>query len=344
MASERKFIVENIRRILLKEHIRRATERAGFGGIDVQRTPVGTRITLIAERPGMVIGHKGSTIKDLTNDIETIFEFDNPKIEVQEDPNPSLNPIIMAEKLASALERGWHFRRAGHSTVRRIMESGARGCLVTISGKLTGERHRTEKFKAGHIKFCGEPKNQWMRVGYAVAKKKPGVMGIKVAIMDPNAILPSEIKVKPLPTEAQIAIQKALEDKAKEVALTAEGVTAAAIPAIPVEGETGIKGAKPELAAEGVAAEGDGVGEDGKIDPSKSKRARKKEVGEAKKVEAKKKEEERKRKKEEKKKLEEEAKAVETAKSAAAATVAPKVDDVQKEEKNPLPKPIGEGK
>jgi len=337
MASERKFIVENIRRILLKEHIRRATERAGFGGIDVQRTPVGTRITLIAERPGMVIGHKGSTIKDLTNDIENIFEFDNPKIEVQEDPNPSLNPIIMAEKLASALERGWHFRRAGHSTVRRIMESGARGCLVTISGKLTGERHRTEKFKAGHIKFCGETRNQWMRFGYAVAKKKPGVMGIKVAIMDPNAIMPSEIKVRPLPTPAQEAIQKAIEAKAMETVPTAGGE--GAVPAITKEGDIAAKEAKPDVAVEGVSTEGDE-----KVDASKSKRARKKEVSEAKKIDSKKKEEERKRKKDEKKIKEDDAtKAAEAAKSNAPTSEAPKAADVPKEEKNPLPKPIGEG-
>ena len=61
----------------------------------------------------------------------------------------------MAEKLAFALERGWHFRRAGHSTVRRIMDNGARGCQIIVAGKLTGERHRTEKFKEGYIKFCG---------------------------------------------------------------------------------------------------------------------------------------------------------------------------------------------
>jgi small subunit ribosomal protein S3 len=102
----------------------------------------------------------------------------------------------MSEKLASALERGWHFRRAGHSTLRRIMEAGAKGCLVRISGKLTGQRHRTEKFKAGHIKYCGEPKALFLRQGFSVAKLKPGVIGVTVWIMDPNARLPDEIKVK----------------------------------------------------------------------------------------------------------------------------------------------------
>src|SRR5256884_2929982 len=102
----------------------------------------------------------------------------------------------MAEKLANALERGWHFRRAGHSTVRRIMEAGAKGCLVVIAGKLPGQRHRTEKFRAGHIKYCGEPRTLWMGLGFASAKLKPGVIGVTVEIMDPRAKLPDEIEIK----------------------------------------------------------------------------------------------------------------------------------------------------
>ena len=110
MTSERKFIAENIKRVLLKEYLKKKVERAGFGGIDIQRTPMGTRVTLIAERPGMIIGRKGGAIKDLTDIVTEEFEFDNPQIEVQEEKNPSLNPHIMAHKLAAALERGWHFR------------------------------------------------------------------------------------------------------------------------------------------------------------------------------------------------------------------------------------------
>ena len=62
----------------------------------------------------------------------------------------------MASRLVSSLERGWFFRRAGHSTVQNIMDAGARGCIVILSGKITGARHRVEKFQKGHIKYCGE--------------------------------------------------------------------------------------------------------------------------------------------------------------------------------------------
>ena len=167
--KDKRIITENMRRMLLREYLMQETRRAGFGGLDIQRTPMGTRVTLLAERPGLVIGRKGGAIKSLTDAVERQFKFDNPQIEVQEVGNPSINAQIMAEKLANALERGWHFRRAGHSTVRRIMEAGGKGCLVIIAGKLTGQRHRTEKFKAGHVKYCGKPRELFMDRGFAVA-------------------------------------------------------------------------------------------------------------------------------------------------------------------------------
>lgn len=227
MASERKFVTENIRRVLLKEYMMKKVGRAGFGGLDVQRTPMGTRVTLITERPGLVIGRRGEAIKSLTKAIEEDFKFNNPQIEVQEVENPNLNAQIMAEKLANALERGWHFRRAGHSTVRRIMDAGARGCQVIIAGKLTGARHRTEKFKEGHIKYCGQAKLDFMQEGFAVAKLKPGVMGVTVQIMHPKARLPDEIQIippqpeaapaaPPPPTPEEAAKEKTEEEKAAE--------------------------------------------------------------------------------------------------------------------------------
>jgi small subunit ribosomal protein S3 len=224
MANESKFIAENVRRVLLKEYLMKEVSRAGFGGLDVQRTPMGTRVTLITERPGIVIGRRGAAIKNLTRAIEEDFKFDNPQVEVQEVDNPNLNAQIMAEKLAFALERGWHFRRAGHSTVRRVMDSGARGCHVVIAGKLTGERHRTEKFKEGYIKFCGEPKLKFVRQGFAVAKLKPGVIGVKVEIMAPDARLPDETDV--MSPEEAVKVLPEMVDKImpKEESALAEAV------------------------------------------------------------------------------------------------------------------------
>jgi small subunit ribosomal protein S3 len=235
MASERKFVIENIKRVQLKEYMMKQLNRAGFGGLDIQRTPMGTRVTLITERPGLVIGRRGAAIQALTKAIEEDFKFNNPQIEVQQVDNPALNAQIMAEKLASALERGWHFRRAGHSIVKRIMDSGAKGCQVILSGKLTGQRHRTEKFREGHIKYCGDPKFTWMREGFAAAKLKPGIIGVKVWIMDPNARLPDEVIYKVAPTATQELLEAGSPGKLstkEELSIAAAGVAA---PVAPVE-------------------------------------------------------------------------------------------------------------
>jgi small subunit ribosomal protein S3 len=195
MGSERKFLQENMRRVLLKEYLVEQTKRAGFGGVTITRTPMGTRVTLVCERPGVIIGRRGEYVRALTETIAKDFKLDNPQIEVQEEKKPNLNAQLMAEKLAVALERGWHFRRAGHSTVRRIMESGARGCQVILSGKLTGERHRTERFKAGTIKYCGTAAIYLMKKGFCQARLKPGVIGVVVWIMPPDAKMPDEVSV-----------------------------------------------------------------------------------------------------------------------------------------------------
>ena len=220
MAGERKFIRESTNRILIKEFLIKKVEGAGFGGMNIQRTPMGTRINIIVERPGMVIGKGGNKIKEITSEIKDKFNVDNPQIEIQEaGSKASLNAQIMAEKLAEALERGWHFRRAGHSTVRRIMNAGARGCQVVIAGKLTGARHRTEKFTEGHIKYCGETARDVMLRGFAIAKLKAGVLGVKVSIMKPDVKLPDEITIKiskeEKPDEKQPAIEEKKIDKQK---------------------------------------------------------------------------------------------------------------------------------
>lgn len=192
----RKFIDRNVERLLVREFLLSKTEKAGFGGLDFQRTPEGTKVTLSAERVGMVIGRKGKIINELQRRLQDDFNLENPRLEVAEIDNPALNAQVMASKLASALERGWYFRRAGHSSLLNIMDAGAKGCLVVLSGKLTGSRNRTQKFQAGHIKYCGDTAIQFMDVGKAVCVKKLGTIGCTVAIMRPGSKLPHEIRIK----------------------------------------------------------------------------------------------------------------------------------------------------
>ena len=191
----RTIVNRDVERHLVKEFLMQNTKRSGFGALDIRRTPQGTEVTVHAERPGMVIGRKGKIINELQKRLNEEFDLENPKLKVEEIEKATLNAQVMAEKIASALERGWYHRRAGNSAAQNIMDSGARGVIVTLAGKLTGSRNRTEKYIRGHVKYCGETALQHMDRGYSVAVKKLGTIGVTVAIMRAGTKLPHEISI-----------------------------------------------------------------------------------------------------------------------------------------------------
>lgn len=192
----RNMIGRNVERQLVREYLLKETERAGYGGLHFNRTPEGTKVTLSAEQVGRVIGRRGKIIHGLQRRLQEDFKLTNPHLEVEEIEDSRINAQVMASRLASSLERGWFFRRAGHSTVQNIMDAGARGCIVILSGKITGARHRVEKFQKGHIKYCGETALQFMDVGFSTAVKKLGTVGCTVRIMRPGTKLPHEIVIR----------------------------------------------------------------------------------------------------------------------------------------------------
>ena len=215
MAVERKFVEDRVRKLRVKEWMAQEVRNAGFGGVDITRTPLGTQITLFVERPGLVIGKGGRRIRMLTEKLKE-FGIENPQVSVDEIENPEFNAKLMASLLARALERGWYFRKAGYRFLYRIMEAGAKGCEIEISGKLTGERARTEKFVAGTMVHTGEPIYTAVRTGYDVAIKKLGVLGVKVRIIPPDAELPDEFEVKePIKVEPEAKEEKVTEIEAE---------------------------------------------------------------------------------------------------------------------------------
>ena len=213
----RALVDRNVKRQLVREFLLRETERAGFSGLTFTRTPEGTKISLRAEQVGWVIGRRGKGIHELGNRLKTDFDIDRPHLDVEEVEEPRLSAQIMASKLASSLERGWFFRRAGHGTAQQIIDAGARGCLVVLSGKITGARHRVEKFQQGHIKFCGETALEFMDTGFSTAVKKLGTIGCTVKIMRPGVRLPHEIIITDrsdsgLPPLSDVAIFESTEE------------------------------------------------------------------------------------------------------------------------------------
>jgi small subunit ribosomal protein S3 len=215
------FVLKGLQRIRIDEYLDSELKRAGYGGADIQKTPLGTRLTIYATRPGFVIGRRGKTVRELTEALKRVFAIDNPQIEVAEVEVPEFDAKIMAAKLASSLERGFQYRRAVYSVMRRIMEAGAKGTEITISGKLSSQRARYQKFKDGVVTKCGEPVKTFVREATSPAFMKPGVMGVRVVVMLPGE-LPDKIKVK-YPEIPQPVAQPAAQPAAQPLASMPEG-------------------------------------------------------------------------------------------------------------------------
>jgi len=172
----------NFRNMELNEYLSSSLSQAGYGGAEVQKTPIGTKITLFVIRPGLVIGRKGSGIRDLTTKLEQQFNLENAQISVTEVTKPELNPHIMANRIAQLIERGTAFRRASLWTINTIMGAGAMGVEVTVSGKLRGERAHFEKHSAGTIPKSGKVAEEVVRSSTNSILTKMGLVGIKLKI------------------------------------------------------------------------------------------------------------------------------------------------------------------
>jgi small subunit ribosomal protein S3 len=174
----------------LDEYLEGQLKEAGYAGVDVQRNPVGTRITVFVTRPGLAIGRRGTGIKELTERVAQKFNLPNPQIAVSEVERPELNPRIMAQRTAQIVARGTAFRRAANWTMTTIMEAGAMGCEIGVAGKLRSDRAHKEKYRMGVVPKSGETADEIVRSATTDVLLKLGLFGIKVKIAIADAIPP----------------------------------------------------------------------------------------------------------------------------------------------------------
>ena len=194
MSAVKNVMKSNYRNMELDEYLAATLKDAGYGGVDVQKTPIGTRITLYVTRPGLVIGRKGAGIRDITTKLEQKFALTNPQISVLEVPVPELNPKIMCNRIAQLIERGTAFRRACLWTINTISNAGALGVEVTVAGKLRSERAHFEKHSAGIMPKSGDVAEKVVKVGITHVLTKMGLMGIQLRIALKNEI-PQEFEL-----------------------------------------------------------------------------------------------------------------------------------------------------
>jgi len=194
---ERKFIAEKLKELKIQEFISETLKNVGHSHTKLIRTPLGEKVVIYASRPGLVVGRKGENIKKLTNTLKKKFNLENPQIEISEVDKPNLDSQIVAERIASTIERFGiqKFKAIGHKTMMDVMGAGALGIEILISGKVPSQRAKTWRFYSGYLKKCGNIATEGVKRAEAVAIMKTGAIGIRVAIMTPDVKLPDDIQV-----------------------------------------------------------------------------------------------------------------------------------------------------
>jgi small subunit ribosomal protein S3 len=171
------FLQKGVQYMELNAFLARRLVHAGYIDVQLFRTPI-----ILAERPAMVIGRRGANVKELQELLEKKFGVERPQIDVIEVNNPDLNAKVIAYGIARAMARGVKFRRAAFVAIRRVMEAGAKGVEIVISGKLSSQRSRFEKYSAGLIYKSGKP-SELVDEAVVHALLKPGIYGVRVRIL-----------------------------------------------------------------------------------------------------------------------------------------------------------------
>jgi len=212
MPTTKDYLIKKYQRNAIDEYLAKELKNAEYGGVELRRTPLGDRVILRVGRVGLAIGGRGRNIHRITEQLRESYGLDNPQIEVTEVENPEIDARIMAFRLASSLERGRHFRRSAHGIIRRILASGAKGVEIKISGKITSQRARVETFRAGFVAKAGDPADTFVDLGQAQALIRRGLLGIRVKIMQGDAILPDDIAIEAEPTSTSMIVDTGAEE------------------------------------------------------------------------------------------------------------------------------------
>jgi small subunit ribosomal protein S3 len=218
MSVYKYFIKDASRKSQIDEYLSNELRKAGYSKVELAKTPMGTRVIIFAAKPGIVIGRRGQSVRDLTKTLEDKFNLENPQISIASVELPELDPKIMANQIAMALERGVHFRRAAYWAMGRIMDAGALGVEVTISGKLTTQRARSEKYSQGLMLKAGDQVGRQVFEATAHSKLKQGLFGVRVSILPPNFEFVDRPSIKPAQPTPEAPVVEKIEEETEGAA------------------------------------------------------------------------------------------------------------------------------
>jgi len=213
---EREFIAQKTKEYAIKQYVKNKLSKVGgISAIRLKKIPLGEKIIINSSKPSLIVGSKGSNIKELTKELKQQFHLENPQIEINEVRELYLDASLVAEKITSALERfgSQRFKSVGHKIMENVIRSGAMGVEILISGKIPSARAKTWRFYQGYLKKCGDISVSGVRKAQASALLKSGIVGIKVSIMPPDLKLPDRIEIL---TEPQTVVEEVTEEKSSK--------------------------------------------------------------------------------------------------------------------------------
>lgn len=188
LSKKQKFIKDGVFYAELNDLLAKELAEQGYAGCDVRVTPKKTEIIIHANKTMKVVGDDGRRARELTKLIEKRFMFEPGSIKIfaQRIKNRGLSALSQAEAVRFRLFEGLSVRRACYSVLKWIMDRGAKGCEVVVSGKLRGQRAKSMKFREGYMIHAGDATNYYIDTAIKHVHLRQGVLGIKVKIMLPH--------------------------------------------------------------------------------------------------------------------------------------------------------------
>jgi small subunit ribosomal protein S3 len=182
----------------IKEYIKSLLGKGKISKARIEYTPIGEKVIVSTNKPGLVIGKRGEKIEELTNVLKTKFKLENPRVEIEEIQNPEFDAQTIADEIALGLERlgPLKFKIIAYKNLQRIMNAGALGAEIVLGGKLPSARAKTWRFQQGYLNKVGDSAKV-VDKAKAVAQTGPGTVGVKVSILSPYAILKDKITITP---------------------------------------------------------------------------------------------------------------------------------------------------
>lgn len=180
----------------VREYVRNSLGKGKISKVKIEYAPMGEKIIISTSKPGLIIGRGGEKIDELTRVLKSKFKLENPHIEIDEIAKPEFDSQIMADEIALGLEKfgPLKFKVIAYKALQKIMNAGALGVEIRLSGKLPSSRAKSWRFAQGYLKKTGDSAKVVDRA-QSISMTRPGVVGVKVEILSPTADLKDKIEI-----------------------------------------------------------------------------------------------------------------------------------------------------